>query len=69
MLEQRRRNVRLNRSLCLVDDGAKTYTFLERSPSCKDLPQKNNKENTQRMDGYTRISGNGKKKVFKYRAT
>jgi hypothetical protein len=67
MPEQRK--VRIDRAIYLVDDSARTYRFLQRNPSWKDLPQSENKENKKSIDGYIRIFRNGKSKVFRYGAT
>jgi hypothetical protein len=67
MPEQRK--VRIDRAIYLVDDGTKTYRFLERNPSWKDLPQHENKNNKKSIDGYARIFRNSGRKIFRYRAT
>ena len=67
MPEQRK--VRIDRAVYLVDDGARTYRFLRRNPSWRDLSQSENKENKKSIDGYTRIFRDGRRKVFRCGAT
>lgn len=67
-MPEKRRKVRIDTAVYLVDDNAKTYSFLGRNPSWKDLPRSENKENKKSIDGYSRIFRNGKSKVFRYRA-
>jgi hypothetical protein len=64
-----RRKVRIDRAIYLVNDSNKTYRFLERNPSWKDLPRHVNRENKKSIDGYARIFRNGGRKTFMYRAT
>jgi hypothetical protein len=63
------RKVRIDRAVYLVDDGTKTYRFLGGNPSWKDLTQSENKRNKKSIDGYARIFRNGRRKIFRYRAT
>jgi hypothetical protein len=68
-MPEQRRKVRIDRAVYLVNDDTKTYSFIGRNHSWKDLPQGENKENKKSIDGYTRIFRNDKSKVFRYGAT
>ncbi|HXV45511.1 MAG TPA: hypothetical protein VD736_02450 [Nitrososphaera sp.] len=67
MLE--RRKVKIDRAIYLVDDSNKTYRFLERNPSWKNLAQGESSRNKRSIDGYARIFHNSGRKIFRYRAT
>jgi hypothetical protein len=67
MPEQRK--VKIGRAVYLVDDRAKTYIFLERNLSWKELSQHRNRKNKKSIDGYARFFRNGKSRAFRYRAT
>ncbi len=50
-----KRSLKVDKAIYLVDDGSKTYTFLNRNPRWKELDAKENQRNKRHLDGFKRI--------------
>jgi len=59
--------LKIDRALYEVDDKAKIYRYYGRNPDWENLSKEENRKNKKRIDGYTRIFPDGRKKVFRYR--
>ncbi len=58
--------VKIDRAVYLVDDQTRTYRFLRRNPQWEQLDPNQNEKNKRRIDGYTRIFRDGRRKTFRY---
>ncbi|MFH1181706.1 MAG: hypothetical protein V1702_01990 [Candidatus Woesearchaeota archaeon] len=62
------RLLKIDRALYEVNDGNRTYRFLERNPKWRELSKEESEANKKSLDGYTRkFSKTGKMKVFHYK--
>ncbi|OGO33301.1 MAG: hypothetical protein A2Z16_11460 [Chloroflexi bacterium RBG_16_54_18] len=60
------RELKIDRAVYLVDDETRSYRFLRRNPDWKKLDPATNHEDKRRIDGYTRIFRDGRRKTFRY---
>jgi hypothetical protein len=58
--------LKIDRALYEVDDSSRTYRYSGRNGDWRKLDPRENSRNKKRIDGYTRIFADGKRKVFAY---
>jgi nucleoside-triphosphatase len=59
--------LKIDRAIYGVDDATRTYRYLRRNSGWQQLDPEENERNKQRLNGYTRILRDGRRKMFTYR--
>ncbi len=57
----------IDRAVYLVDDDGRTYRYLRRNASWRDLDPEENQRNKRSLEGFTRVFP-GRTKVYRYQA-
>ena len=59
------RELKIDRAVYLVDDEARTYSYLRRNPEWHWLSPDENEANKRAIEGYTRVFRSGKTRSYR----
>lgn len=61
------KQLKIDKSIYLIDDEDMSYRLLKRNPNWKKLPRKQNLINKNLLDGFTRIFRNDTTRLYKFK--